>query len=98
MTEKLETLRRLQEEILELMEEGDIEDEIEQADSFKQGKYEAMVRIDHVCEKPSSTPPRTPPTETPERGTRTDGANRPRGHRCPSDKALSQRGNRVDLF
>ncbi len=80
LTEKLETLRCLDEEILELAEEGDLEGEIEQADTFKQGVYGAMVKIDHVCEKSSVTPPPTPPTGSSGRGTRTDASDRPHGH------------------
>ena len=46
LQEKLDTLRRLDEEVLELLtEKDDFEDEIKQAGSFKEGIYSAMVKI-----------------------------------------------------
>jgi len=60
-------LKHLDEEILELMEEDSLADEIEQADSFKEGVYAALVKIGKHYESKSKTPPLAPPIMTPER-------------------------------
>lgn len=58
LNEKLEILKQLDSEILDLLEEeADITTEIEQSDTFNQGIYEALVRIDKICEASSSTGP-----------------------------------------
>ena len=67
LTEKLETLRRLDQEILDLTKEDGLEDEIEQADSYKEGVYAALVKIDTFCEGRPKTPPRVTPVRMPER-------------------------------
>ena len=43
LKEKLETLRQLDEEILELVEEGEVNDEIEQSDIFKERIHVAII-------------------------------------------------------
>ena len=53
LREKLETLKTLDAEILDLVKEDDLADEIEQADGFKKGLYSVLVRIERVL---SSTP------------------------------------------
>ena len=59
--EKLGTLKRLDEEILDLVEEDDVADEIEQADAFKEKIYAATVDIDRYCVPSSKGSP--PPVD-----------------------------------
>ena len=47
LEEKLETLKLLDSEILDLTED-DLEEEIQQADTFKDGIYSAMVKMDRL--------------------------------------------------
>lgn len=74
LKEKLETLKGLDEEILELTLEAKLDEEVEQADTRV---YGAIVKIDQACEKSRSV---TPPTRLSERGTRMDASDRPHGH------------------
>ena len=64
LQEKLEVLRQLDGEILELTEEDGLVDEIEQADLFKEGIYTALVRIEKATAATPGAPPTigTPPT------------------------------------
>lgn len=62
LQEKLDTLRLLDGDILGLTEEDDLEGEIERADTYKEGVYEAMVKIDKHCATPP-TRPVTPPAD-----------------------------------
>ena len=48
LSEKLEVLKTLDAEILDLVEEGDMAEEIDQADEFKEKMYAVMVRNDRV--------------------------------------------------
>ena len=70
LNEKLGTLKRLDGEILELTEDVKVVEEIEQADSFKEDIYQALVRLEPLigatqripydCTRPgraSCTPP-----------------------------------------
>ena len=58
LQEKLDTLKQIDGEILELTEEGDLENEIQQADTFKDSVYSAMVRLQEaVKETVTATPP-----------------------------------------
>ena len=59
--EKLETVKRLDGEILELTEDTKVVEEIEQADSFKEGIFTAIVRIEKLLTATPPTPPATPP-------------------------------------
>ena len=63
--EKLETIKQLDGEILELIEEDDLATEIEQADSFKEGIYSSMIRIDKctTARAVPATPPTPPPSD-----------------------------------
>ena len=54
--EKLETLKLLDSEIVELTPEEGLEDEIEQADGYKENVYRALIMIDKVL-KPTPSPP-----------------------------------------
>ena len=49
LQEKLDTLKLLDGEIIELVGESEVVVEIERADSFKEGIYTAMVSIDNQC-------------------------------------------------
>ena len=80
LQEKLDTLKCLDEEILELMEENNFEDEIKQADSFKEGIYSAMAKIDKLC---ITTPPATISVPPPSDVARSAEA---RGHRVKLPK------------
>ena len=85
LQEKLDTLKRLDEEIIELLEEDKFDDEIEQADSFKEGIFTAMVKIDQLSVT-APTPP--PPSPTPHTGdsARAPAAVKPRSHRVKLPK------------
>ena len=64
LTEKLEVLKQLDNEILDLLEsEEDITREIEQSDTFNQRVYETLVRIDQ--KRREASPRVTPSTATP---------------------------------
>ena len=65
LQEKLETLKQLDGEILELTEEAKLEDEIGQADSYKEGIYSAMVKIDKLCLTTPTPSPAAPPSAPP---------------------------------
>ena len=68
LQEKLDTIKLIDGEILDLIEEDNVATEIEQADSFKEGICASMIKIDK-CTKacvvsampptPSSSDPRT---------------------------------------
>lgn len=49
LDEKLSTLKKLNGEILELVEDRELEEEIEQADAYKEKVYAATVDIDKHC-------------------------------------------------
>ena len=59
LQEKLETLKLLDSEIVEVTHEDDLEYEIERADSYKEGVYRALINIDKLM-KISSTVPAGP--------------------------------------
>ena len=60
LQEKLSTLRQLDSEVLDLIEDEHLENEIQHADEYKDG---AIARIDHYTQthkvptRPASTPP-----------------------------------------
>ena len=61
LQEKLETLKLLDGEILELVEEDDIITEIEAADPFKEGIYASMIKIEkYTAMATPTTPPPSP--------------------------------------
>ena len=60
LNEKLSTLKTLDGEILELVEDAAVEDEIEQADAYKEKVYAATVDIDKHCTSIAAS--RTPDT------------------------------------
>jgi len=65
LQEKLENLKLLDREMLDLIEEGELTSEIEQADTFKEGIYTAMIKIDKCVNRTGgSTPERTPEVHT----------------------------------
>ena len=64
LEEKLGTLKTLDSEILDLTKEDDLGDEIEQADAYKEGIYDAMVEIEKLCAAARAPPPAPPRTTT----------------------------------
>lgn len=50
LNEKLETLNRLDSEILDLIAEDDLENEIQQSDEYKERIYEALTRVNKVID------------------------------------------------
>ena len=60
LQEKLETFKLLDGEILELIKEDNLATEIEAADSFKEGIYASMIKIDKCSA--ATTVPTPPPT------------------------------------
>ncbi|XP_064388661.1 uncharacterized protein LOC135336735 [Halichondria panicea] len=71
LEQKLETLKGLDTEIIELTPEETLDDEIQQADDYRERIYEALTRIKRA--EPTATAPGiVPPTATrgPERGAR----------------------------
>ena len=62
LSEKLETLKTFNVEILDIVKEDDLADEIEQADGFKEGVYAILVRIERVLR---SMPVMLSPTPVP---------------------------------
>ena len=55
LKEKLETIKTLDTEIVDLIEdEGGLADEIEQADTYKETLYETILKVDRVL---NATPP-----------------------------------------
>ena len=48
LTEKLETLTKLDDEILELIKEEEIEDEIAESGDFRASIHEAIIKIDNA--------------------------------------------------
>ena len=75
LREKLETLKTLDDEILDMVKEDDLADEIEQADDFKEGLYSVLVRIERVLtvvSRPTPVPsaPSTDPSLSASRASR----------------------------
>ena len=50
LKEKLKTLKQLDEEILELVDDGEVDDEIKQADTFKERIYVAIIALNKALE------------------------------------------------
>ena len=68
LQEKLEVLKQLDSEILNLVDEDDLADEIEQSDDFKEGIYATMVKIEEHCVHSRSLPsPGSSPRSSPGR-------------------------------
>ena len=61
LNEKLETLRGLNAEIIELTPEEGLEGEIQQSDEYKENMYDALTRINRVVK--GAVTPSTPATE-----------------------------------
>lgn len=68
LQEKLDVLKTLDSEILNLVDGDSVAEEIKQADTFKEGIYATIVKIDNYCAlAPPTDPPRTSslPRDTP---------------------------------
>ena len=61
LKEKLDVLTTLDGEIINLVDEGSVRDEIEQADTFKEGIYSTLVKIEKYCAPSPIAPPTVPP-------------------------------------
>ena len=59
LTEKLDTLKLLDGEIIGLTEEKDLADEIEQSDGYKESVYGALVKLERAITIPTSAIPTT---------------------------------------
>ena len=55
LKEKLETLKQLDEEILELVEDSEVDNEIEQADTFKERTHVAIIAANKALETKQSS-------------------------------------------
>ena len=64
LSEKLEVLKTLDAEILDRVEKGDMAEEIDQADEFKEKMYAVMVRNDRVLNSTYDAIVRPMPTAT----------------------------------
>ena len=72
LKEKLETIKTLDAEIVELIEgESGLADEIEQADTYRETLYEAILKVDRLLNATPPTP-EAPPTTCTARGTPAD--------------------------
>lgn len=63
LNEKLQTLKQLDSEIVELVEEGELETDITGADGYKENVFRALTQIDKAMRQPAADPPpvATPP-------------------------------------
>ncbi len=61
LNEKLKVLKQLDNEILALVDEGDVPGEIKQSDEFKEGIYAATVGVECALVPTNSTPTVPPP-------------------------------------
>ena len=67
MKEKLDTIKTLDAEIVDLIEdEGGLADEIEQGDTYKETLYESILKVDQLL---NATPPTPEAPPTTARGT-----------------------------
>ena len=62
LMEKLDVLKQLDGEILELIEEEALAEEIEHSDEFRDGLHASVVRIGECCSMMLAPPPRAMPT------------------------------------
>lgn len=63
LQEKVSVLKQLDSEVVDLVNEDEVADEIEQADSYMEDVYDTMARLEQLSSKNSNpTPPPTPPT------------------------------------
>ena len=63
LQEKLETLKTLDGEIIDLIDDDKLAEEIEQADAFKETIYEAIIKIDKATSKTAPPSPASPDTD-----------------------------------
>ena len=57
MWEKLDTLKRMDDEILELVDSDKVNGEIEQADDIKENIYSVLVQLDDILSPSSASSP-----------------------------------------
>lgn len=88
--EKLETVKQLDGNILELTEDAKIDDEIKQADLFKEGIYTAIVWIQKLLAATPIAPLTSPPITPHESGYAPDAS----GHRAKLPRLMLKPFNR----
>ena len=71
LKEKFETIKALDTEVIDLIEDESLADEIEQADGYKETTFASLIRIDKLMETSSTTSHLSTDTVTTE--ARTDG-------------------------
>lgn len=59
LNEKLETIKALDSEVIELIDDDTVADEIEQADGYKESVFNALIRIDQITKTPPTSSPST---------------------------------------
>ena len=64
LDEKLEVLKNLDAEMLDLVEDEDVAEEIDQADELKERVYVVLVKINRVLNSPSTAAERAPVSGT----------------------------------
>ena len=73
LNEKLETIKALDSEVIQLIDDDTVADEIEQADGYKESIFNALIRINQITKTPPTSSPsteastrerRTPPPES----------------------------------
>ena len=72
LNEKLDTLNRLDSEIIKLTADEDLDNEIQQSDEYKERIHSPLTRVDRVLNTSTTTAHTTltPPTVVPDRGTK----------------------------
>lgn len=55
LKEKFETIKALDTEVIDLIEDESLADEIEQADGYKETIFASLIRIEKLMEIPSTT-------------------------------------------
>ncbi len=63
LKENLETIKALDAEVIELIEDDTLADEIEQADDYREMTFASLIKIDRIVE--ARDPPRDPPRDLP---------------------------------
>ena len=76
LKEKFETIKALDGDIIDLIEDDTLADEIEQADAYKETIFASLVRIDELMEIRSTTPREIPDTSPDSRSVAPESASR----------------------
>ena len=60
LKEKLETIKKLDAEIVDLIDETVLTEEIEQVDGYKETLFSALLKVDKILKDPPTAPPAKP--------------------------------------